>query len=143
MNKFQTLKKGLLFSLTVIGGGAVLFSAGAAALHIARNHPPDSLVELISPDRRYRIVITEELAGFPGSYCIKQVYVLPVRAKFDRNDKDNEIFVGGCEGLTDVRWNGDRIQGTAALGAAIEGVNALKLKGSAANGKVRLTWTAG
>jgi hypothetical protein len=142
MMKFHKLKKGLLFSLTAIGGGTVLFSAAAAALHIARHHPPDSLVELVSPDRRYRIVITQEIAGFPGSYCIKQAYVLDAQETFDRNDEDNAVFVGGCQGLTDIRWNGNRIQGTVALGAAVENVNALKMKGFAANGKVALTWSA-
>jgi hypothetical protein len=140
MKKFPALKKGLLFLLTLIGGGTVLFSAGAVALHMVRNHSPDSYTELISPDRRYRMVITEEIAGFPGSFCIKQVYVLPAHDAFDRNDEDDEVFAGGCQGLTSIRWNGNRIQGTVALGAAIEGVKALKLKGFAANGKVQVTW---
>ena len=95
----------------------------------------------MSPDRRYRIVITEEVAGFPGSYCIKQVYVLPAHDTFDRNDEDTEVFVGGCQGLTDIRWDGDRILGTVALGPAIEGVSALRMKGFAANGKVQLAWS--
>ncbi|MGJ9418859.1 hypothetical protein ACHAC9_13980 [Massilia sp. CMS3.1] len=142
MYNLHTLKKAVLFLLTLIGGGTVLFSAGAAALDIARNHSPDSLVELISPDHRYRIVITEELAGFPGSSCIKQVYVLPADDTFDRNDEDNEVFVGGCQGLTAVRWNGDRIQGTVALKAAVEGVSVVRLKGFAAKGKVQLIWSA-
>lgn len=142
MKTSQPLKKGLVFLLTLIGGGTVLFSAGAVALHIARNHAPDSLVELASSDHRYRIVITEELAGFPGSYCIKQVYVLPARATFDRNDDDNEVFVGSCEGLSDIRWNGDQIQGTVDLAIAAEGVRALTLKRVAANGNVQLTWSA-
>jgi len=142
MTKFHFLKKGLLFSLTAIGSGAVLFLSAAAALHIARSHAPDSLVELVSPDRRYRIVITEESAGFPGSYCIKQAYVLAAQETFDRNDEDSEVFVGGCQGLTDIRWNGKRIQGTVALAAAVENVKALKMKGFAANGKVALTWSA-
>ena len=142
MTKFQSLKKGVLFLLTLIGGGAVLLSAGAVALHMARNHSPDNLTELISPDHRYRIVMTEELVGFPGSFCVKQVYVLPVHHTFDRNDEDNEVFVGGCQGLISIQWNGDRIKGTVALGAAIEDVKALKLKGYGANGKVQLSWSA-
>ena len=136
------LKKGALFLLTLTGGAAVLYSAVAAALHVVRNHAPDSLTELISPDRRYRIVMTEELAGFPGASCIKQVYVLPARAVFDRNDEDNEVFAGACQGLTGIQWNGDRINGTVALGPAIEGVKALKLKEYGANGSVQLSWSA-
>jgi hypothetical protein len=142
MTKFHILKKGLLVSLTAIGGATILFLSAAAALHIARNHPPDSLVELVSPDRRYRIVITQESAGFPGSDCIKQAYVLAAEEAFDRNDEDNEVFVGGCKGLTDIRWNGNRIDGTVAIRAAVENVKALKMKGSAAKGKVALTWSA-
>jgi hypothetical protein len=86
--------------------------------------------------------MTEELAGFPGSSCIKQVYVLPIHDSFDRNDEDDEVFVGGCQGLTDIRWDGDRVLGTVALAPAIEAVNALKLKGFAAKGKVRLIWSS-
>jgi hypothetical protein len=142
MNKFQKLKKSLLFLLTLIGGGTVIYSAGAVALHIARNHSPDRLVELVSPDHHYRIFITEELAGFPGSSCIKQVYVLPIHDSFDRNDADNEVFSGGCEGLTDIRWSGDRVLGTVDLKPAIEAVSALRLKGFAAKGKVQLIWSA-
>lgn len=128
--------------LALIGGGAVIYSAAAVALHIARNHSPDRLVELVSPDHHYRIVMTEELAGFPGSSCIKQVYVLPIHDSFDRNDEDNEVFAGGCRGLTDIRWEGERVLGTVALGPAIEAVNALRLKGFAAKGKVQLIWSS-
>ena len=142
MAGFQTLKKCTLFLLSLIGGGTVLLSAGAVIRHMARDHSPDSLSELVSPDHRYRIVITEEIAGFPGSSCIKQIYVLPAHATLDRNDENSEVFVGGCRGLTSIRWNGDQIQGVVALGAGIEGVNALKLRGTAADGKIQLSWSA-
>lgn len=142
VNRFPKLKKVLPFLLALIGSGTVIYSAGAVALHLARNHAPDSLVELASPNHRYRIVITEELAGFPSSNCIKQVYVLPIDASFDRNDEDNEVYVGACEGLTDVQWNGNRVQGKVALAHAIEGVKALRLKAFAAKGEVRLFWSA-
>lgn len=142
MTTSQWLKKGARFLLMLTGGAAMLYAAAAATLHAARNHAPDSVTELMSPDHRYRIVMTEELAGFPGSSCIKQVYVLPARATFDRNDEDNEVFAGACEGLTSIRWNGGRIQGTVALGPAIEGVKALKLKRYGANGNVQLSWSA-
>lgn len=106
-----------------------------------RNHPPDSLSELISPDGRYRIVITEEIAGFPGSFCFKQVYVLGVRDTFDRNDEDNQVFAGACDGLGSIHWNGTRIQGAVAPDAAVVGVKSLTLKQFGANGKVQLSWT--
>lgn len=65
MKQLQAFRKGMLFLLTLIGSGTVLLLAGAAGLRMLRNHPPDALSELVSPDGRYRIVITEELAGFP------------------------------------------------------------------------------
>jgi len=138
--KFPMLKKWLLFLLTLIGGGTVLFVSGKAVLHIMRNHAPDGYTELASPDHRYRVVITEDFAGFPGSTCIKQVYVLRADDRFDRNDGNNEVFAGGCGGLTSIRWNGGRIQGTVALAAALKDVNAMTLKEFGANGEVQLSW---
>jgi hypothetical protein len=134
------LRKSLLFLLAVIGSGTVLFSVGAAGLRLSRNHPPDSRRELVSPDGRYRIVITEEIVGFPGSSCVKQVYVLGVRDTFDRNDEDDMVFSGACDGVSDIRWNGARIEGTVIPGAAVAGVRSLILKRYGANGKVQLSW---
>ena len=106
-----------------------------------RNHSPDSLSELVSPDGRYRIVITEDLAGFPGSVCIKQVYVLRVRDILDRSDEDNQVFAGACDGLESIRWDGARIRAIIVPAAAVAGVNSLTLKQFGANGKVQLSWT--
>jgi hypothetical protein len=127
--------------LAVIGSGTVLYSAGAAGLRLFRDHPPDSRQDMISPDGRHRIVITEELAGFPGAVCIKQVYVLRARETFDRNDEDNLVFAGACDGLGGIQWDGARIQGIVAPGAAVAGVRSLSLKQFGANGEVRLHWT--
>lgn len=91
--------------------------------------------------RRYCLVITEEIAGFPGAVCIKQVHVVAARAAFDRKDKDNQVFSGGCDGLASIAWNGKQIQGTVALAAALDGAQVLELKGSAAGGQVHLSWT--
>ena len=101
---------------------------------------PDSIGELISPDGRYRMVITEELAGFPGAYCSKQVYVLGAHERFNRSDEDNQVFAGACDGLNSIAWDGARILGTVTPNAALVGVSSLKLKGYGANGKVRLSW---
>ena len=106
-----------------------------------RNHSPDSLSELVSPDGRYRIVITEDLAGFPGSVCIKQVYVLRVRDILDRSDEDNQVFAGACDGLESIQWDGARIRAIIVPAAAVAGVNSLTLKQFGANGKVQLSWT--
>jgi hypothetical protein len=141
MKQRQSFRKGLLFLLALIGSGTVLLTAGAVGLRMLRNHPPDRLSELISPDGRYRIVITEEIAGFPGSFCFKQVYVLGVRDTFDRNDEDNQVFAGACDGLDSIRWDGARIQGTVAPGVAVVGVKSLTLKQFGGNGKVQLSWT--
>jgi hypothetical protein len=136
----HVLRKGLLWLLAVIGSGTVLYSAGAAGLRLIMDHPPDSRQEMISPDGRHRIVITEELAGFPGAVCIKQVYVLGARETFDRNDEDNLVFAGACDGLRGIQWDGARIQGIVVPGAAVAGVRGLTLRESGAAGKVRLRW---
>jgi hypothetical protein len=95
---------------------------------------------MVSPDGRHRIVITEDIAGFPGSVCIKQVYVLGARAKFDRNDEDNLVFSGACDGLEGVQWDGKRVRGIVIPAAAVVGVNSLKLKQFGADGEVQLHW---
>jgi hypothetical protein len=138
MNRRHVLRKGPLWLLAVIGSGTVLYSAGAAGLRILRDHPPDSRQDMISPDGRHRIVITEDLAGFPGAVCIKQVYVLGAREAFDRNDEDNLVFAGACDGLRGIQWDGARIQGIVAPAAAVAGVRGLTLRGTA--GEVRLYW---
>lgn len=140
MKERHVLPKGLLWLLAVIGSGTVLYSAGAAGLRILRDHPPDSRQEMISPDGRHRIVITEELAGFPGAVCIKQVYVLGARETFDRDDEDNLVFAGACDGLRGIQWDGARIQGIVVPGEAVAGVRGLTLRESGAAGEVRLRW---
>jgi hypothetical protein len=136
----HVLRKCLLWLLAVIGSGTVLYSAGAAGLRLIRDHPPDSRQEMVSPDGRHRIVITEELAGFPGAVCIKQVYVLGARETFDRNDEDNLVFAGACDGLRGIQWDGTRILGIVVPGAAVAGVRGLTLRESGAAGEVRLRW---
>lgn len=137
----SSMRKVLLYALATVGAAALLFAAAVAAQRAARNHAPDRRVELVSPDRRYRIVITEELAGFPGASCIEQAYVLRTRDGLDRNDEDNEVFAGGCQGLVDLRWNGARVLGTVSLSGGIDGVNALRLREYAAGGAVSVSWS--
>jgi hypothetical protein len=132
---------GLLFVLALIGGGTVLFSVAAAGLRLFRNHRPDSVREMPSPDGRHRIVITEEIAGFPGSFCIKQVYVLRAQDTFDRNDDDNLVFAGACDGLSGIQWDGARVRGIVVPAAAVVGVNSLTLKQFGAQGEVQVSWT--
>jgi len=139
--KQRRVRKGLLFLLALIGSGTVLYSAAAAGLRLFRNQPPDSAWEMVSPDGRHRIVITEDIAGFPGSVCIKQVYVLGARARLDRNDEDNLVFSGACDGLGDVQWDGRRVRGVVMPAAAVAGVNSLRLKQFGADGEVQLNWT--
>ena len=127
--------------LTLIGCATVLYLTGLSILHLMRNGAPDKQTELFSPQWPYRIVITEQLAGFPGSVCIKQVYVLPEGAKFDRNDKDNEIFTGACDGLVAVNWNGDRVEGDIVFSRAADGVKS-QLKSYGADGEVKVVWAA-
>lgn len=144
MNRWMTqrrVRKGLLLLLASIGSGTVLYSAAAAGLRLFRNQPPDSAREMVSPDGRYRIVVTEDIAGFPGSVCIKQVYVIGARARFDRNDEDNLVFSGACAGLGGVQWDGARVRGIVIPAAAVVGVDSLKLKQFGANGEVQLDWT--
>jgi hypothetical protein len=141
MTTMRTFKRWLVILLAAIGAGTVLFLAGRIALHALRNRAPDSLAELPSPDRRYRIVVTEVLAGFPGATCIKQVYVLPAHVAFDRNDEDDEVYEGACDGLTDLRWDGNRVRGNVALDKAAYGVAVVRLRAYAANGEVRLGWS--
>ena len=141
MKQRRAARKGLLFLLALIGSGTVLYSAAAAGLRLFRNRPPETAWEMVSPDGRHRIVITEDLAGFPGSVCIKQVYVLGAHVKLDRNDEDNLVFSGACDGLGDVRWDGAGIRGIVIPAEAVAGVTSLKLKQFGANGEVRLNWT--
>jgi len=136
-----SMTKVFLYVLASVGGAALLLAAGAAAQRMARNHAPDRLVERLSPDHRYRIVVTEELAGFPGAACIRQAYVLRAGAALDRNDEDDEVFAGGCQGLVDLRWEGARVLGTVSLPGAVDGVNALRLREHAAGGAVRVAWS--
>jgi hypothetical protein len=140
MKRRRAVRKGLLLLLALIGSGTVLYSAAAAGLRLFRNQPPDSAWEMVSPDGRHRIVITEDIAGFPGSVCVKQVYVLGARAKFDRNDEDNLVFSGACDGLEGVQWDGTRVRGIVIPAAAVVGVNSLKLKQFGADGEVQLHW---
>ena len=126
--------------MSAIGGGAVLLLLGSAGLRLLRNHAPDSLSEQTSPDGRYRIVTTEEVLGFPGSYCIKQVYVIGIHQQLDRSDTDNEVFAGACDGLNGVAWDGARVIGTVTPNAAVNGVN-LTMKHYGADGKVMLQWS--
>lgn len=142
MVKSLTTKKRLLSLLTFIGGGTAIYWVGVVCLHMLRNLSPDQQTELISPDHSYRIVVTEQLAGFPGSVCIKQVYVLRARDRFDRNDEDNEIFAGACDGLIAINWNGRRVEGDIVLAEAVNDVRALTLKSHGANGHVQVTWSA-
>lgn len=135
-------KKTLLRLLAFIGGGTVIYLAGLFVLHLLRNQSPDQQSEFISPDRSNRIIITEQFAGFLGSACIKQVYVLRMQERFDRNDERNQVFVGGCDGLIAVDWNGSRVEGDIVLAAAIKNVNAMTLKSNGADGNVQVTWAA-
>lgn len=139
--KIQIAKKSLLIVLTLIGCATVLYLTALSILHVVRNGAPDKQTELLSPLGPYRIVITEQLAGFPGSVCIKQVYVLPARAKFDRNDTDNEIFTGACDGLVAVNWTGDRVEGDIVFSRAADGVKS-QLKSYGADGQVKVIWAA-
>ena len=77
INQRHLVRKGLLWVLAVIGSGTVLYSAGAAGLRILRDRPPDSRMEMMSPDGRHRIVITEDLAGFPGATIIADISNAP------------------------------------------------------------------
>lgn len=140
INLSQPLVKHLQSVLTLIGGLTILAAALYGALQLMRQHAPDTQTELVSPDRRHRIVITEQLAGFPGATCIKQVYVVDARAGFDRDNEDNQVFSGACDGLAGIGWNGNRVEGSVALAAAVDSAQVFKLKGSAADGKVQLSW---
>lgn len=141
MKHTPLLRKGLLFVLVLIGSGTVLYSAGAAGLRMLRNHAPDNVQELLSPDGRYRIVIANEVAGFPGAFCVRQVYVVDARDTVDRNDEDNLVYAGACDGLSSIQWDGARIRGIVDTGAAVVGVRNLTLRQYGANGRVQLRWT--
>ena len=140
MTHLPALRTRLLLLLSWIGFATVLLLFGIAGLRLLRNQAPDSIGELISPDGGYRMVITEDLVGFPGSFCIKQVYVLRAHDRFNRNDEDNQVYAGACDGLSSIAWDGARILGTVTPNAAVAGVDSMKLKGYGANGKVRLSW---
>jgi hypothetical protein len=133
-------RKYLVLLLAWIGAGAVVLATGAGGVRLLRNHAPDSLVEQISPDRHYRIVVLEEMAGSLGSQCVKQVYVLEADKTLDRNDADNRVYAGACDGLRDIEWTGSGVYGTVSPGKAVEGVNSLVLKPDGANGRVRVKW---
>ena len=79
--------------------------------------------------------------GFPGAVCIKQVYVLRARDTLDRNDEDNLVFSGACDGLGGIRWDGALIRGIVDPAEAVVGVSSVRLKHFGANGEVRLSWT--
>jgi hypothetical protein len=142
LKRRRALRKGLLLLLASIGSGTVLYSAAAAGLRLLRNHPPDSIRELPSPDGRYRLVITEDLAGFPGAVCIKQVYALGARATLDRNDEDNLLYAGACDGLRDLRWDGARVRGSIDAALAVADVRSMKLRHLGANGGVEVDWSS-
>jgi hypothetical protein len=140
LNHWPTWRKYMRLLLTWIGAGAVVLASGVVGVRHLRNHAPDSLVEQISPDRRYRIVVLEELAGSLGSQCIKQVYVLDAGKTLDRNDADNRVYAGACDGLRDIEWTGNGVYGAVSPGKAVEGVNSLVLKPDGADGHIRVKW---
>ena len=142
MKPRRALRNVLLLLLAAIGSGTVLYAAAAAGLRLLRNHSPDSIRELPSPDGRYRLVITEDIAGFPGAVCIKQVYVLGARATLDRNDEDNLVYSGACDGLGDVRWDRARVRASVDPAVAVAGVYSLKLRHLGANGGVEVDWSS-
>jgi hypothetical protein len=127
-------------SLAVIGAFAVVGIAGAIGLRAWRNQAPDSRHEIVSPDGHYRIAVEEDWLGFPGQVCVKGVYVLKAGASLDRNDEDNLVYAGACDGLGDIRWVGSHIEGTVNLPAALEGVVAVTLRRYGAEGKVSVNW---
>ena len=131
----------VLNALALIGCATVLYLVMFASLRLIRNGAADTQTELRSPMGPYRMVITEQLAGGPSSVCIKQVYVLPEGARFDRTDTDNEIFSGACDGLVAVNWAGDRVEGDIVFSRAADGVKS-QLKSYGADGKVQVVWSA-
>jgi hypothetical protein len=126
--------------LTLVGALAVLGATGGLGLRALRNHAPDNLGEIVSPDGHYRILVAEDLVGFPGQACIKDAYVLKVGKSLDRNDEDSHIYAGACDGLTNIHWVGDTIEGTVNISAATDGVARLSLRSFGAGGKVRMKW---
>lgn len=131
-----------IIAATLVGVG-LLFGAGAFGLHALRNHAPDSLREIASPNGRFRLVITEEFVGFPGQVCIKDVYALSASAKLDRTDENARVFTGACEGLLNIRWAGSQVEATVDPGAATAGVAFVTLRSSGANGEVQVKWLTG
>lgn len=129
-------------SLAIIGGLAVLGAAGMLGLRALRNHAPDSLGEIVSPDGRYRIFVAEELVGFPGQVCVKDAYGLKVGKSLDRNDEESHVYAGACDGLTNIHWVGATVEGTVNISAAIDGVVGVSLRSYGAGGKVRVKWTS-
>lgn len=126
-----------------LAGVALVVGAGAIGLHALRNHAPDTRREIASPDGRFRLVITEELAGFPGQVCIEEVYALGAGVELDRNDQNDRVFAGACDGLLNIRWAGSQVEGTVDLQAAARGVAGVTVRESGASGKVRANWLAG
>jgi len=126
--------------LAVIGALALIGIAGVIGLHAIRNHAPDGFREVVSPNGHFRIAIEEELVGFPGQVCVKDVHVLKVGASLDRTDEDTLVYAGACDGLGDIRWVGTHIEGTVNLPAALEGVVAVTLRRYWAEGEVSVNW---
>lgn len=141
--QWPSWRKNLILLLTWIGATAVLLALGMAGVRMLRNHAPDSVVEHISPDRRYRIVVLEEMAGSLGSQCTKQVYVLGTGQALDRNDEDNRIYAGACDGLRGIEWMGIGVYGEISPGKAVVGVERLVLKSGGADGRVQVRWNVG
>jgi hypothetical protein len=124
-------------------GVALIVVAVSLGIRALRNHIPDSLNEIRSPDGSFRLVVAEELAGFPGQVCIKDAYVLSADAKLDWSGEDNHIYAGACDGLLDIHWNGSQVEGTVNLKAATEGVSYVMVRRYGAEGKVQINWLTG
>lgn len=128
--------------LAAVGACTVLILLGYIGLRAWQDTTPDSLKEVVSPDGQYRLISTEDLVGFPGQACVKNIYIVKTGDQLDVRDETNRIFSGACDGVAAINWNSKGVEGTVNVAKAVDGVAGLTIKEYAVRGKVRVTWSA-
>ncbi|MFC0167333.1 hypothetical protein ACFFKC_04500 [Pseudoduganella danionis] len=128
--------------LAILGACTLLMQLGSFALRAIASHTHDLVSETISPDGQYRMVVTEDLVGFPGQVCIKDVYIIRARTSSHSVDEDKLIYSGACNGLLGIKWGAKGIEGTLSVANAVDGVAAVTIRQYAAEGMVRVIWSS-
>ncbi|GEM_PF-5768330 len=127
-NQSAGLRGHIRIILAAIGACALCALAVWLAMPLLRNQAADSVSELVAPDKRYALVVTETLAGFPGQVCIKEAYLVRNKRSLDRRDDASRVYSGSCAGLRFAKWDAHVLHVGIDVAAAAEGVAATKIR---------------